>query len=56
MWFPSELPWGSGRVFTGENLTHVEYPISELNRRFVRVVLEDENGKRAWSNPIVLDK
>lgn len=38
------------------NLTHVEYPISELNRRFVRVVLEDENGKRAWSNPIVLDK
>lgn len=56
VWFPSELPWGSGRVFTGENLTHVEYPISELNRRFVRVVLEDENGKRAWSNPIVLDK
>lgn len=56
VWFASELPWDSKRVITGESLTHVDFPLNPLNQRFVRIVLEDENGKRAWSNPIVLEK
>ncbi len=56
VWFASELPWDGKRVITGESLTHVDFPLNPLNQRFVRIVLEDENGKRAWSNPIVLEK
>ena len=56
IWFPSELPWGEKRVVAGENLTHAEYRVHPLNRRFVRVVVEDEAGRRAWSNPIVFEK
>lgn len=56
IWFPSELPWGANRVVTGENLTHAEYKLHPSLRRFVRVVIEDANGKRAWSNPIIVEK
>ena len=56
IWFATELPWGAGRAVVGTGVTHAEYTLHPLNRRFVRVVVEDENGRRAWSNPIVLEK
>lgn len=56
VWFPSELPWSARRVVSGEKLTRAEYKIEPTNRRFVRVVAEDENGRRAWSNPILLNR
>lgn len=56
IWFASELPWTAKRAFTGTDLTHAEYRVHPLNRRFVRVVVEDDAGKRAWSNPIVFEK
>ncbi len=57
IYFPSEVPWGSKRVINGENLTHAEYKLEPtLNRRFIRIVVEDSDGKRAWSNPIILNR
>ncbi len=56
VYFPSELPWSRKRVVKGDGITHAEYKLEALNHRYVRVVVEDENGKRAWSNPIFLDR
>ena len=46
-------PTGVLKPAEGEYLTHGE---AKLNDKFkyVRVVVEDENGRRAWSNPIWL--
>ncbi len=55
--FPSDLPWAQGRTKEGENLTYAEFTLNpNLPHKFIRVMLVDENGKRAWSNPIDLTK
>lgn len=55
IYFPSEAPWTAARVFTGAGLTRAEYKINPVhNRRFVRAVVQDSNGMRAWSNPVPL--
>ncbi len=53
--FFSDLPWMAGRSKCAEGLTYAEMPVHPtLPMRFMRVMLIDENGKRAWSNPILL--
>ena len=49
----SNLSWMWGRVIRGENLTHFEYQIRD-NEKWIRVEARDKNGKKAWSNIIVL--
>ncbi len=43
----------SRRAFTGEALTSAYYTPVE-NETYVRVMVTDENGKQAWTNPIRL--
>ena len=51
--FHSNLVYTRGRCVEGEGLTEATYRIgAEQMERFVRVILIDENGLRAWSNPI----
>ena len=56
----SNIPWGGPTATqTGDGLTYAEYTINTnfpLPHKFIRVMLVDENGKRAWSNPIELSK
>ncbi len=55
MIFPSELPWGSDRVIVGENITQGTYKIQRQRfQKYVRVMIEDAEGKRAWLSPIQL--
>lgn len=52
--FHSDLVYVGDRVTQGEGLTEAVYRIKrERGERFVRIILIDENGRRAWSNPIV---
>ena len=54
--FPSETPWVPGRTLFGENLTYGEFTLNEnTEHKFIRVMLVDEEGRRAWSNPIDLE-
>ncbi len=51
--FHSDLPWVGGRCCDGKGLTEAVYRVShERMERFVRVILIDEQGRRAWANPI----
>ena len=51
--FHSDLPYVRGRCVQGENLTEAAYRINpERMERFVRVFLVDEQGRKAWANPI----
>ncbi|MEG1012954.1 MAG: hypothetical protein RSE58_00115 [Clostridia bacterium] len=53
--FYSNLVWSAERCQTGKALTHASYPLqTSRGETFVRVQLIDENGKSAWSNPILL--
>lgn len=56
--FPTDLPWGGPTgTQTGEDLTYAEYTLNpNLAHKFIRVMLVDKDGKRAWSNPIDLTK
>lgn len=49
--FLSNASWGPDRITRGENLTHAEYRIKELDK-WVRVEVHDASGKYAWSNII----
>ena len=52
--FHSDLVYVGDRVTQGEGLTEAVCRIKrERGERFVRIILIDENGRRAWSNPIV---
>lgn len=51
--FHSNLFYVKGRTMTGEGLTQFTYPIHhERDEFYVRVILIDKAGNRAWSNPI----
>ena len=53
--FHSDLTWAHGRVHEGEGLTHASYrPERDRGESFIRVILEDEQGRRAWLNPFSL--
>lgn len=45
----SSLSIAHGHTRRGEGLTHMEYDLRE-NERWVRVEIEDAEGRRAWSN------
>ena len=45
--------WLPDRVLRGENLTHFEYRIKS-KEQWVRVEVQDENGRYAWSNIFVI--
>ena len=49
----SNLSWDRDRVLRGEDLTHFEYEIRH-NDKWIRVEARDKNGKKAWSNIIVV--
>jgi len=51
--FCSNLYWVNDRCRTGQGLTREVYRIHP-NERFVRVQITDQDGKKAWSSPIVL--
>lgn len=51
--FHSNLPWVGGRTVSGEEMTEATYKISRARgESFVRIILVDEEGRRAWANPI----
>ena len=51
--FHSDLPYVRNRCVQGENLTEATYEINfDRLERFVRVILIDKQGRRAWANPI----
>ncbi len=53
--FLSDAVYAKERCQTGVNITRAAYPIKrERGETFVRVKIENENGKCAWSNPILL--
>lgn len=50
--FHSNLFWNSGRCVTGSGLTQGEYLINRAQKEnFIRVIIEDEDGRKAWLNP-----
>lgn len=53
--FNSNLPWNNNRCAAGEGITKGEYLLNRRQgERFVRVVIEDQNGKKAWMNPFAV--
>ena len=53
--FMSDLPWSGKRVVRGDGLTEATYDlVLKRNERYVRVLLIDKNGNRAWTSPVVL--
>ncbi len=53
--FNTNVVWVSGRIVRGENIIEAEY-VCHPQDRFVRVEVTDAEGKRAWSNPIVINR
>ena len=51
--FFSNFVYMSGRVITGEALTHGEYPI-QPGETFIRACVTDCRGRKAWSGPVKL--
>lgn len=52
--FLSNAVWASGRIIRGENIVEAGYCIKE-HENFIRAEVTDANGRRAWSNIIILD-
>ncbi len=53
--FHSNLFYAAGRSLVGEQLTEGRYTVRRAaGERFIRIILEDEAGRRAWVNPIDL--
>ncbi|NLX82203.1 MAG: CehA/McbA family metallohydrolase [Clostridiales bacterium] len=51
--FHSNRPYAPDRCWQGEGITQASYTIRrDWNERFVRVIIQDEEGRRAWANPI----
>lgn len=50
--FHSNLPWNQNRCAVGEGITNGEYALNfAAGERFVRVVIEDALGRKAFMNP-----
>lgn len=50
--FYSNRPWVSQRCVTGKGMTRAAYPLNPADR-YLRCAIIDENGREAWSNPLV---
>lgn len=53
--FLSNLPWAPLRNFTGEGITQASYALKrygDFPETFVRVVVIDAQGRKAWANPV----
>ncbi|MDL2206035.1 hypothetical protein LJC33_03855 [Eubacteriales bacterium OttesenSCG-928-N13] len=50
--FCSAQPWSSGRCHSGHGMMQAEHKLHPAGEPYVRVVLTDMYGRRAWSNPI----
>lgn len=53
--FISNKFWVKGRCLQGENLTERLYTVQE-GEDYVRIQITDACGKKAWSNPILLNR
>ena len=52
--FYSNRPWVGGRCVSGENLREATYSIGAADR-FVRIEVEDAQGRRAFVSPIAVN-
>jgi len=53
IWFSSNCVYNSKRSVTGTGLTEFTYTaVPQQGEIYVRATIEDENGMRAWTNPI----
>ncbi|MGI6688054.1 MAG: PHP domain-containing protein [Christensenellales bacterium] len=53
--FHSNLPWTPKRCVSGEALTRASYQVChDRGERFIRVVVIDEGGRKAWLNPFAV--
>lgn len=55
--FLSNLPWAPKRNFTGEGLSEASYQVKlsgSFPETFLRVIIIDKEGRKAWANPIRL--
>lgn len=53
--FHSNRTYARDRCWEGDGITHAEYRVSrDWCESFVRVIVEDEHGLRAWANPVVV--
>lgn len=51
--FSSDRVWARERCKVGRDMTDASYPLNrESGESFVRVIIEDEHGRKAWANPI----
>ena len=54
--FHSNMVYAAGRSRVGEDLTEAQYTIRRSTDRFIRIILVDKDGRRAWVNPIDTQK
>jgi len=53
--FHSNLVWSDFRVVSGESVTHASYRVEKARgERFIRVILIDGEGRRAWMKPFAV--
>ena len=53
--FHTNAPYAPVRAIEGDDLVYAEYAVHPAwKETYVRVILEDENGLRAWANPFPL--
>jgi len=53
--FHSNRAWAPLRCHEGPGITQASFTVSrEWNERFVRVIIEDDEGRRAWANPVII--
>lgn len=53
--FHSNRAWAPLRCHEGSGITQASFTVSrEWNERFVRVIIEDDEGRRAWANPVII--
>lgn len=52
--FHSNMFYVKGRTVEGEGITEASYKYGRGRDLYVRIILIDKDGKRAWSNPIKL--
>lgn len=52
VFFHTNLPWAPLRSVQGEGITTAQYKVQhDMGDSYVRVIIEDEKGLRAWANP-----
>jgi len=53
--FHSNLPWNDGRAVSGDHLVRATYqPDLARGENFIRVILVDSEGRRAWMQPFAV--